>query len=428
MPFIAEMTQQGLHALLQLLIHPFYYVGILFIVLQYRRQILLERKLFHSKLHSLVSETWRSILWGWIGGVIASALMAVVGATIQPESVLLLWVVSLLVILIRVRFMCWAYAVGAIGIVQVVIASIPGLSGVLPSWLAKPLLAIHMPAMLALVAVLHLVEALFVRVQGTRTATPMFYGSKRGKVVGGYHLQGFWPVALFLLVPVQGGSQVPLPWTPLLGGDLWSAGWTIVGFPVMIGFAEMTMSRLPGDKVRMTARQLVVYACIVLLLAIMAHQWPLMTLLASLLTILLHEALLAYSRWDESRRSPVFVHDPRGLKVLAVLPGSPAEELGIEAGEIIHKVNGIAVRTKQEMHQAMQVNSAFCKLEVLNLEGESKFLKRAVFSGEHHQLGIVLSPDQDAMYYATDKQTSIFAYVSKKLVGLSSKQSGSKSV
>jgi hypothetical protein len=81
------------------------------------------------------------------------------------------------------------------------------------------------------------------------------------------------------------------------------------------------------------------------------------------------------------------------------------------------------VHTKRELHQAMQLNSAFCKLEVLNLAGESKFVKHALFSGEHHQLGILLAPDQDAMYYAEEKQTHILAYVSRKLVGLLSKPS-----
>ncbi|MBE1447085.1 PDZ domain-containing protein [Paenibacillus sp. OAS669] len=423
MNLLADLAYQGLHALLQLLLHPFYYVGILFIVLQYRRQIQLERKLFHTKLHSLISETWRALLWGWIGGLLASVLMAVVGATIQPEAVVLLWIISLLLILFRVRFLCWAYAVGAIGIIQVLVSTIGTISDIMPAWLLEPLRSLNVPTLLALVAVLHLIEAILVRLQGARTATPMFYESKRGKIVGGYHMQGFWPVALFLLVPLQGGNVHPLPWTPLLGGELWSGGWTIVGFPVMIGFAELTMSRLPQMKARLTSRLLALYACLVLLLAIAVHEWPVVTLAASLLCIALHEGLLLFSRWDEAKRSPIFVHDQRGLKVLAILPGSPADELGIVPGEILHKVNGMPIRTKSELHQAMQVNSAFCKLEVLNLAGESKFLKRAMFSGEHHQLGILLAPDQDAMYYAVEKQTPIFAYMRRKLVGLLSKPS-----
>ncbi|OXM86330.1 PDZ domain-containing protein [Paenibacillus rigui] len=427
MAMFMEVVQKGLHALLQLLTHPFYYVGIIFIVLQYRRQILFERKLFHTKLHSLVSETWRTVLWGWIGGLLASVLMAVVGATIQAEAILLLWIVSLLLILFRVRFLCWAYAIGVIGILQAVLGWFPSLSLLGSSdgaaWFTGALQSLNMPALLALVAVLHLVEALFVRQQGTRTATPMFYESKRGKIVGGYHLQGFWPLALFLLVPMQGANTVPLPWTPLLGGDLWSGGWTIVGFPVMIGFAEMTRSRLPKEKVRMSAKLLAGYAVAVLLLAILAKLAPVLTVLSSLLCIALHEGLLVYSRWDEAKRSPIFVHDKRGLKILAILPNSAAAGLELEAGEIIHKVNGVAVHTKRELHQAMQLNSAFCKLEVLNLEGETKFVKHALFSGEHHQLGILLAPDQEAMYYAEEKQTHIIAYVRKKLVGLLSKPS-----
>ncbi|NOU95136.1 serine protease [Paenibacillus sp. LMG 31456] len=424
-----EVAQRGLQALLQLFMHPFYYVGILFVILQYRRQILFERKLFHTKLHSLLTETWRALLWGWIGGLTASAAMAAVGATIQADAVLLLWVLSLLLLFIRVRFLCWAYAIGIIGVLQVVCGAFASrlepTSGIM-AWFMNTLLSLNMPSLLALIAILHLIEALLVRQQGAKTATPMFYASKRGKIVGGYNMQGFWPVVLFLLVPLQGGSGIPLPWTPLVGGGLWNGGWTIISFPVMIGFAEMTMSRLPQEKARLSAKLLALYACSVLLLAFLAYVWPVLTVVASLGCILLHEGLRVYSRWDESKRIPYYVHDQRGLRILGILPGSAAAEMGLTAGEVIHKVNGIAVMTKQELFQAMQQNPAFCKLEVLNLAGESKFLKRALFSDEHHQLGIILAPDQDAMYYAEEKQSHIFSYFGRKLVGVFSNRSGSR--
>ncbi|TDF93466.1 PDZ domain-containing protein [Paenibacillus piri] len=429
MTVLIEAAQRGLQALLQLFMHPFYYVGILFVILQYRRQIQFERKLFHTKLHSLVSETWRALWWGWVGGLIASVLMAAVGATVQADAVLLLWVVSLLLTFIRVRFLCWAYAIGVLGVVQAGYRLFAPALEPAPSWLGDlihTILNLNMASLLALIAVLHLVEALLIRQHGAKTATPMFYESKRGKIVGGYHMQGFWPVVLFLIVPLQGGGGIALPWTPLIGGELWSAGWTIVGFPVMIGFAEMTKSRLPREKARLSAKLLACYACAVLLLALLAYVWPIMTVVASIGCIALHEGLLLFSKWDESRRSPIYVHDRRGLKILGILPGSAAAELGLGPGEIIHKVNGMAVTTKRELHQAMQQNPAFCKLEVFNLAGESKFVKRAMFSDEHHQLGIILAPDQEAMYYAGEKQPSLFAYVSRRLRGLFANQSGGR--
>ncbi|PZE19265.1 PDZ domain-containing protein [Paenibacillus xerothermodurans] len=429
MTVFMEAAYKGLLALLQLLTHPFYYVGILFIILQYRRQIALERKLFSTKLHSLLSETWRALLWGWIGGLAASVLMGVVGATVQADGVLVLWLVSLLLLVVRVRFLCWAYAVGLIGIAQTLLGAFTVNTAAWSppaAWLANAVLSLNMPSLLAVIAVLHLVEAGLIWHQGAKAATPMFYESKRGKIVGGYHIQGFWPVALFLLVPLEGGSQAALPWTPILGGDMWSGGWTIIAFPVMIGFAELTLTRLPKEKTRKSAKMLTIYSATVLLLAILAHQWPAAVGFASLGCILLHEAVLLYSRWDEAQRTPYFVHDERGLKILGILPGSPAEEMGLAPGEILHKVNGIAVTTKQQLHHAMQRNSAFCKLEVLNLAGESKFLKRAMFSGEHHLLGIILSPDRDALYYAQERQPHLLLYFSKKLLGLFSNQSGTR--
>lgn len=426
MNVVMELGYRGLGALLQLLTNPFYYVGILFIVLQYRRQIALERKLFATKLHSLLSEAWRTLLWGWIGGLAASVLMAGIGATIQLEAVILLWLISLLLIFVRVRFLCWAYAIGLIGICQVIAEAIPALQGEAWVWITEPIRQLNMPSMLALVAILHLVEALLIRYQSARFGVPMFFESKRGRIVGGYHLQGFWPVALFLIVPVNGGDA--LPWTPLLGGDLWQNGWTIVGFPVMIGFAEMTISRLPREKVKISSNLLLIYSAVLLSAAVLVAIWEPFLLPACLLSIALHEAIIWYSRWDETSRTPLFVHSEKGLKILGLLPGSSAEELGLQVGETVYKVNGVPVRTKQELHQAMQMNSAFCKLEVLNLSGESKFVKRAIFSGDHHQLGIVLAPDQDALYYAAEKQSTIWAYLSRKMTGLFKNQPRSKSM
>src|SRR4029079_19150000 len=103
-----------------------------------------------------------------------------------------------------------------------------------------------------------------------------------------------------------------------------------------------------------------------------------------------------------------YVHDERGLRVLAVIPGTPAEAMGIAAGEILHKVNGQSVRTKDELYAALHIDSAFCKLEVLNHEGQIKFVQRARYAGEHHQLGVVLSPDDKADRYAVASPASLF--------------------
>jgi hypothetical protein len=410
-----ELLWRFTDALLQLLLQPFYYISILLMMLMYRRQVLLERKLFHVRLHSWGLQTWRTLIGGLLAGICVSIAIAFLGISLSEQAVVCIWIVSIILLLFRVRYLCLAYSIGILGMIQFVLGFFPDLS--LPGILgtaADAVIGLDIPALLALVAVLHLVEALLVKLQGASFANPVFMESKRGKLVGGYQMQAFWPIPLILLIPAQTGGAL-LPWTPLLGGDGWSAGFSMAALPVVIGFTEMTQSMLPQAKANKTFKRLLVYSVVLLAFSLLSSWWKPLTIVAALISFLVHEGLLWYSRMEEQHSSPLFVHPQQGLKVLAVIPGSPAESLGILAGESIVKINGISVRTKEQMHAALRKNSAFCKLEVRNLQGESKFMQRAIYAGEHHQLGAILAPDPDAGVVLMMKPVSIFQLIAMKV-------------
>ncbi|NEW08816.1 PDZ domain-containing protein [Paenibacillus sp. SYP-B3998] len=423
MELLIQLLERLLQAVLQLFLNPFYYIGILFIVLHYRKQVQMERKLFHTKLHSLLDESWRTVLWGWVGGISASVLMLFAGVTVQADVIVLLWAISIVLLIIRVRFLCLAYAVGILGIAHAVAAWLPNIASLQET---VPMLDIvvraDIPSLLIIVAVLHLLEGIMVGYQGTRMATPLFLEGKRGRIIGAHQLQGFWPIPLFLLVPLAGGSTGGLPWWTLLDADL-ASGWSLLAFPAMIGFTELTISKLPRIQTRQSAKLLYLYGMIVLGAAIVSNYWSPVIIVAAVLSIGLHEALISYNRWVDAKQSPLFVHSSRGLMVLSVVPNSPAEGMGIVTGEIIHKVNGHKILSKADLHAAMQLNSAFCKLEVLNEQGEVRFLQRGIFSGDHHQLGIILAPDQHALYYVEYRPLHLFSYLRSKLTGLLSNDS-----
>ncbi len=83
------------------------------------------------------------------------------------------------------------------------------------------------------------------------------------------------------------------------------------------------------------------------------------------------------------------------------------------------------VRSREQLHQALRLNPAFCKLEVLNLNNMSKFAQRAMFSGEHHQLGIILAPDEEALYSVSEDKINLLTYFRHRLSGLKSNKPGS---
>ncbi len=394
MDLILEGLWSLAEAAAQLFLQPFYYISIIMIALLYRRQVLLERKLFHARLHSWGAKTWRTVIAGLLAGIAVSVLFAFLGMDLTLEGIVCIWAVTIVLLLFRVRYLCLAYSVGLLGVAQFGLNLFPGFAGT--GWggeIVRIVRELDIPALLCLVGLLHIAEGLLVRWQGASFAGPLFYEGKRGKLVGGYQMQSLWAVPLFLLVPMETTGNV-LPWTPFFGGDAWQGGFGMIGLPIIIGFSEMTMGLLPKDKARVSSRRLLAYGAAVLVLALAAAWWSPLLLLAALAAFLLHEGLVWYSRYEEQQRSPLYVNPQGGVRVLAVLPGSPADELGIRAGETIVKVNGVPVPTKEDLHAALRINPAYCKLEVRNLAGESKFLQRAIYAGDHHQLGAILAPDE----------------------------------
>lgn len=406
MSVLPELLGSWGMAVLHLLIQPYYYMALIFIALYYYRQVALERKLIHVKMHSPGKEIWRTVWSGWVAGLVISVAAVLLGVSVSGPGVVCIWAVSLILMLFRIRYLCFAYSIGVLGILQFVLSFFPqamqeGTAGTL----AGAVRELDIPALLVLAALLHLAEALLARWQGGGLAAPLFLEGKRGKVVGGFQQQAFWPLPLFLLVPAAAGTG-DLPWQPLLGGGL-----GIVSLPVIIGYSEMTHSLLPGRKAARTAGRLLIYSGVLLGLALLAAWWSPLTLPAALAALLLHEGLSWYSALEERSASPIFVHPPRGRKVLAVLPGSPGQELGILPGEVLLKVNGVLLTEAAQLHEALRKNPAFCKLEVQNRDGESKYLQRAIYDGDHHQLGIILAPEPDEATIALAKPPSIFSII-----------------
>jgi PDZ domain len=398
-------------AVLQLLISPFYWLSILLIAMHYRRQVILERRLFAVKMHSWITHTWHAWLGGLISGILVTFAAIGLGVSLTREVIVLLWIIALVLLLIRVRFLCLAYAGGLLAIIQFVLntwATTWNPDG----WLGGTVASVRgmdAAGLLVLVALLHAAEAVLIRKQAARMAGPMFMESKRGRVVGAYRMQSMWPVPLLLLFPA--GEGAALPWTPLFGGELWQHGWSLIAFPIVIGFSELTFTKLPQQKAALSSTRLFAYASLLLAISLAAAWWAPLVPVAAIAAIGMHEGLIWLSRREEAEHSPVFTQDAGGLRILAVLPNSPAAELGIMQGEVIVKVNGVKVRTKEELHQALRMNSAFCKLEVNNLSGEVRFLQRAIYAGDHHQLGVLLAPDDRVEYVAVTRAPSLFSYL-----------------
>lgn len=403
-------------------LQPMFYLGVIILILQYRRQISFERKLFSSRIHSLPIEVFRSLGYGLIGGIIASILMISLGVVFEPQYLWLIWIVTVILLLFNVRFLCLSYSIGIVGFIAGIMQLFePNIMLKMVNlnydWL-KDLIAlllnIDIPTLIVIVAVLHLVEAILVKLQSAKQATPIFVESKRGRLTGGFQIQSYWLLPLFIFVPIGNFDQnvlFSLSWIPLFSQGML----TIIPIPAMIGYADFTTVYSPKEKARNSFKYLLVYSFVLLGLAFIASKIGGFQIIAAIFSGFGHELIRVLGSRKEIKLPAKYVHPKDGLKVLAVIPGSLADLMKIETGEIIKKVNGIPVTNKQELYDALQKQSAFVRLEIINLDGQIKFAQHSIYTGEHHQLGIILSPDDDAPYYIEIENINLFKLIKQKL-------------
>jgi S1-C subfamily serine protease len=110
-----------------------------------------------------------------------------------------------------------------------------------------------------------------------------------------------------------------------------------------------------------------------------------------LLAILGREIINYRSRMKDHTKRPYFNHTNDGLKVLGIIPGSPADRLNILIGETVSKVNGNRIYKEDDIYEALQQTGSFFKIELLDTNGEIRFVQSALYEGDHHELGLVFA-------------------------------------
>ncbi|CEH30546.1 PDZ domain-containing protein [Aneurinibacillus migulanus] len=394
----------------QFLISPALYIFALLLFWAYRKQIVQERKLFHARVTSGMGELVRALLFGAVAGLGVSIVLLVLGVTPSYHDIVLLWVLSGVLALLNIRFLSFAYSGGLLSVLSVLarFVSVDGLNG----W-SKTILVwvqeVNIPAILALVAVLHIAEGILVRAIPKQGLSPILIKSERGRVVGAYEIQKYWLVPLVLFVTGDtSGAYVPneAGWWPLFYAG--AAVLSLLPVPAVTGYADLAVLSTPQDKTRQTGKMIVWFGLALLVLAYLGTLWLPIAVFGSILSLIGHEALRIYGGWKRRVHTPLYVQLKKGVRVLAVVPGSPADEMEIVTGDVIIRVNGNEINSKEEIYPALQQQSAFCKMEVMNKEGHIKYVQRSVYQGDHHQLGLIVAPDASADEYVEQGYRRLF--------------------
>lgn len=349
--------------MLTMLLNPIFWLVVILVAMQYRRMSAIKEEFFGMQKQGVWRDVAVATAFGVAGGFLGSIMMVFIGLTLTESGLIYLWPVAILLMLVNARFLCFAYAGGIVALSKL--------------FFGFP--AVNISQVLALVAILHMVESLLILVSGHLGAIPAYFKDRQGKVMGGFTLQKFWPIPIVALAVVGAGAAaavgegINMPdWWPLLKpgieGNPDDLIYAMIPVVAGLGYGDLAITRNPKEKSKISSIFLAVYSVLLLILAVGADISPLIALVAALFSPLGHEAVIHLGRKLELAGPSLYEPHPEGLRILDVVPGTQAWRAGIRSADVLVAVNGMPVYSKIQLEYMMSLQMGMLELEYIDME------------------------------------------------------------
>ena len=152
----------------------------------------------------------------------------------------------------------------------------------------------------------------------------------------------------------------------------------------------MTRKTLPVYYYDKVSRGVGLLGQIVIILGLVGFFYPLMSAVTLVIGAVVRFVITWVTSTEEKHNLYAVTPQSRGVVIAGVLPNSPAEKMGLKVGEVIMRVNGREVGSEKELYEALQVNAAHCKLEVLDHQNELRLTQHVVHSEDNHKIGVLM--------------------------------------
>ncbi|MCY0870277.1 MAG: PDZ domain-containing protein, partial [Firmicutes bacterium] len=357
---------------------PWAYLVMLALALwQHRRATVLERRNLGQRVTRQAGIFWLGAGVSAVASVFISCGLAALSLPVGQDAVYWLWGATLVLLAVDSRLGSTAYAAPVLAVIQGVVAWVQSAGGAAPRWLTTDTLA-DAASLLAVAGALVLVEGILVWAIGWRSASPVAVLGRRGQRVGGYVSHKLWAAPI-----VAPGPLTAFGHAPLLG----TAG--MVPMPAVFGTWSLSMRNLPRHTARQLSWPLLALGAAVAVGAYYARHSVWQIAVVGLLCAGLHALIHALVQRSERAGAAIVAQPKEGVRILAVLPRSPAERMGLKPGETLIKVAGMAVNSTYDIHFAVDRSPAYVKVEVQDLAGESRFAGTSLFAADPHLLGVI---------------------------------------
>lgn len=389
---------QLLHAVGQMFLNPLTYWIVLLLMIAGARRVKSERVNFGIKIHNYFNEIRHTFLFTCFFGLLLSFLTITFGFVFTNDMMAVLVMITILLSITgSFHLLSPAYTLSITFFIFMLLPLLPTESIVFISSI-EHLTKYQFITFALLIGILLVVEALLILRAREAHVYSKLALSERGAWLGEQRLKRVALIPFLLFLPTQNVTDI----SPLLPYfQLGDTAYVMTLFPFIIG-SQLTARHEQVRKLqREIGTQKLLLSLLVLAVAVASYFYFYLSFFAIVLAVVGNEWITYRIRMANEHKVPFFAPSNKGIKVLATLPGSRAEELDIKPGEIISKVNGNKVTNTKQFYKQLQQSGAFFKLDIIDLNGEVRFIQSAFYEEDHHELGLLFP---EAPYYKRHKK------------------------
>lgn len=382
---------------------PYVFILIIFAIIFYkqnRKIVMIQKMIIGDNLNSPFELTISEIIFGLFAGIVGSIILGYLGVSFSENtSIELIFLLSVLLMFINPRFICFSYSGAILGFISVLLEIMKGMYNT--DVAALSFLNIDVVALMTLVAILHFIEGILVIVDGDKGAIPVFT-KKDNKIIGGFALKRYWaiPVAVALIVNSRGYSIDSIisfgnwnswlkPTTPI--ELIKNAAILLMPFYGVIGYSSVTFTKTKKEKSISSGIMIMLYSVLLFIFARLAVINIFFKLFLVIFAPAAHEAMLYIQRYREVKQEPKYVSNENGMMVLEVAPNSPASQMGIRSGDVVVEVNHRKILREDDIKKTIIEASNIAWFKIKRAAGNLEEI-RYRNTNNSKRLGIVFVP------------------------------------
>lgn len=386
---VTIILQELLWAIGRFFMNPLVYVAFLVAIFVGYVRVKRERKFFHIRILNGWSEFKSLLRIGIVAPIVLSIITIGAGLTLPTSFLMIVSAVSIILLLLfNFHLLSAAITFGVAFIVSVLLFQ-QGITIEFLNWTVTGFeyTTVAATSIAIIIGLLLMMEGYLIAKDGSKFASPIIEKTNRGLKSIAYTSKKHWVIPTLFLIPGDVLEQFAPYWPALPIGE---TQFSLILFPVVIGFQQVTRRLLPSSFYAKLGRNVGILGFIVILGGVASYFEQLVALITLAVAIVGRFALSFGYKLTEKKDLYAVAPNNRGVVIAAVLPNSPAEKMGLRIGEIIKRVNGRDVGNERELYEALQINAAHCKLEVLDYDYELRLTQYVVHNHDHHQIGLII--------------------------------------